>query len=291
MAFAISMLGFRINLRYSIWINEMNLKKPINRVLQRLGLQLVKTNEDTNVRFENFANLANAFEYTLEQPEKRLPKNDIRHKLMARLLGTPPTEAYYIVRALADCAEVTGDICEFGVAQGETSALIANEIKSHADKSLHLFDSFEGLPPPTEKDQLKDDIFKLGSIDAYAGTMSCPEDLVRNRLKAIEFPSQRCVIHKGFIEASLTDNIKLPKSVSFAYVDFDFYEPILIALRFLDPITPSGAIIIVDDYDFFSTGAKVAVDEFVAQMNADSVQYRLSIPEKDFGHFAILSKC
>ena len=39
------------------------------------------------------------------------------------------------------------------------------------DAILHLFDSFEGLPMPTERDQLKDDIFALGSMAAYAGAM------------------------------------------------------------------------------------------------------------------------
>ncbi len=55
----------------------------------------------------------------------------------------------------------------------------------------------------------------------------------------------------------------MPEKVSFAYVDFDFYEPIMIALNFLDKVTTSGAMIIVDDYDYFSTDSKIAVDEFV----------------------------
>ena len=82
-----------------------------------------------------------------------------------------------------------GDVCEFCVAQGETSALIANEISGCLEKILHLFDSFEGLPKPSDKDKLKDDIFALGNIDKYAGTMKCPEAMVLSRLAAISFPS------------------------------------------------------------------------------------------------------
>ena len=67
-------------------------------------------------------------------------------------------------------------MCEFGVAEGETSAVIANEI-AESKKSFHLFDSFEGLPKPTAKDKLKDDLFSLGSIEAYAGTMASSEDM------------------------------------------------------------------------------------------------------------------
>lgn len=50
-------------------------------------------------------------------------------------------------------------------------------------------------------------------------------------------------------------------------MDFDFYNPIKVALDFLHRVTPIGAIIIVDDYDFFSTGAKKAANEFVEERN------------------------
>jgi O-methyltransferase len=134
---------------------------------------------------------------------------------------TPPFEAYFIVQGLAKTKALSGDVCEFGVAQGETSALIANEIQP-SNKSLHLFDSFEGLPKPTEKDKLKDDIFSLGSMEAYEGTMSSPEIMVRTRLGSISFPENRTVIHKGFIDKVLKNASNLPQKVSFAYVDFDF---------------------------------------------------------------------
>ncbi len=115
-----------------------------------------------------------------------------------------------------------GDVCEFGVAQGETSALIANEIL-HSSKMLHLFDSFEGLPKPTDKDRLKDDIFSLGKMEAYTGKMSCSEDMVLARLRAIDFPQDRFCIHKGFVEKILMSHNKshLPNRISFAYVDLD----------------------------------------------------------------------
>ena len=177
----------------------------------------------------------------------------------------------------------------FGVAQGETSALIANEMRSR-DAILHLFDSFEGLPMPTERDQLKDDIFALGSMAAYAGAMSCPEEMVRTRLRAISFSPQRFVIHKGFIDQVLREDTTLPSRVSFAYVDFDFYEPIRLALAFLHQTTSPGSIIVVDDYDFFSTGVKTAVDEFVAQENSGGSHYERIVPDSRYGCFAILTK-
>ena len=266
------------------------LKQAITSTLAAFGYRLNRVSEP-RVSFSNFVNLAQAYELRINEyanQGSQLPANEVRSKLLARLLGTPPSEAYFIVQALAQSKNVKGEICEFGVAQGETSALIANEI-AHTTKTLHLFDSFEGLPKPSEKDELKDDIFSLGSMDAYAGTMSCPEDMVRARLEAISFPSQRYVVHKGFIEQLIHNDKNLPKAVSFAYVDFDFYEPIKIALEFLHTVTPSGAIIIVDDYNFFSTGAKTAVDEFVSEKNSKGIRYKCFVPDIRYGYFAVLT--
>jgi len=241
------------------------------------------------VSFSNFDNLAQAYEQRLNDSGQLVVANEMRSRLLARLLGTPPSEAYFIVHALAECEDVHGDVCEFGVAQGETSALIANEIRS-SNRVLHLFDSFEGLPRPTEEDQLKDDISSLGSIEAYAGSMSLPEEMVRTRLGAISFPPQRFVIHRGFIEQVLKHDSGLPKEVGFAYIDLDFYEPTSLTLDFLHRTTSTGAMIIVDDYDFFSTGAKTAVDEFLEEKNAGEMIYECLVPNTRYGNFAVLTR-
>jgi len=273
------------------------LKQTIQKALSWLGYALIRL-EDLPVRSsepdvikDNFANLSRVYEQKLNgiTPYAICP-NDTRPKLLARLLGTPPSEAYFIIQGLAKSKDIAGNVCEFGVAQGETSALIANEISDQPNKIFHLFDSFEGLPEPTEKDKLKDDIFKLGSMQAYAGTMSCPESLVRARLEDISFPADRYRIHKGFIEQLINTDNNLPEEVCFAYVDFDFYEPIKISLDYLHRVTPLGATIVVDDYDFFSTGAKLAVDEWMGEMNSGGAVYECFVPDPLYGYFAVITK-
>lgn len=276
------------------------LKSALKRGLAVLGYEVHRSSEQRvsasssvdlsdSVGFSNFANLAQAYEQRLNDSGELIVANEMRPRLLARLLGTPPSEAYFIVHALAECEDVDGDVCEFGVAQGETSALIANEIQS-SNRVLHLFDSFEGLPKPTEKDQLKDDISSLGSMEAYTGSMSLPEEMVRTRLRAISFPQQRVVIHKGFMEQVLKHDLGLPRRVGFAYVDLDLYEPIRVTLDFLHQTTSTGAMIVVDDYDFFSTGAKTAVDEFLEEKNASAVIYECLVPNTRYGNFAVLTR-
>jgi hypothetical protein len=264
------------------------LKKALKKTLAFWGYELHPSALQC-VSLENFANLAQAYEQLLNAGEKLVEESEVRPRLIARLLGTPPSEAYAIVQAIAKSRDVAGDVCEFGVAQGETSALIAHEILS-GNKILHLFDSFEGLPAPTEKDQLKDDIFGLGSMEAYAGEMAYPEQSVRDRLQAIAFPPERFVIHKGFIEQVLGNDPRLPEAVSFAYLDFDFYEPIKVTLDFLHRTSSVGSIIIVDDYDYFSTGVKTAVDEFLSERNSAAIQYECFVPESRDDCFAVLTR-
>lgn len=241
---------------------------------------------DSTFLESNFRNLAKNYELLFTQNFGEVPLNERRIELLKELDGTPPSEAYFIINALHKTRNIIGEVCEFGSANGRTSQLIANEILKDSKKQLHLFDSFEGLPKPTKKDILKDDMFNLGSIEAYEGTMKTNELDVMARLQKVTFPKTRRTIHKGFIEDLIKDRKSFPNQVSFAYIDFDFYEPIKITLDFLHSASNKGAIFIVDDYDFFSTGVKTAVTEFLEE-NKD---YNLYVPDTSFGYFAILTK-
>lgn len=262
----------------------------IRRIIRKLGFDIVlyknvgtSYNSLLNKQVSAVDEILCLFEKVNGEP---LLRNDKRNTLLTNLIGTTVSEAISILYAIQSTKDVHGDICEFGVAQGATSALMANEILAQNAKSIWLFDSFEGLPMPTEKDLLKDDIFNLGSMGAYAGLMSYGVGHVKQRLDEISFPANRVNIIPGFIENTI--NIKqLPKKVSFAYVDFDFYEPIQIALDYLHGVTDVGAKVIVDDYDWFSTGAKTAVDEFMVRHEKT---YELNVPDKRLGHFAMLTK-
>jgi O-methyltransferase len=206
-----------------------------------------------------------------------LPQREGRARDLSDLIGTTVSEAIYVIKNLHDGLKVAGDICEFGVAQGATSRLLASEIMPLTDRKFWLFDSFEGLPAPTKEDVLIHDIFKLGTMDKYEGTMASPETEVLGKLAAINFPRERIKVKKGWVKAAIKSG-ELPEQVAFAYVDFDFYDPIKDALEFLDQRMPAGGRIVVDDYGFFSEGAQLAVDQFVA------------LPLPFAGHFCTLSK-
>lgn len=216
----------------------------------------------------------------------QLPDRSGRPELLAKLLGTGISEAMFILAELHAALRDEGDVCEFGVAQGATSALLANEIRD-TNKKLWLYDSFTGLPKPSPKDQLKDDIFGLGQIEKYEGEMRCDAEEVTSRLAQIGFPTERYHLRAGLIEETLVAGHMAPKQVCFAYVDFDFYAPIAHTLAYLDRHLTLNGRIVVDDYDFFSTGAKTAVEEFV-QQHRD--RYDFTLPDPFAGKFCILRR-
>ncbi len=283
---------------------SQRLGRLANAALSHFGLSLVYRTRytqllDSHRRLEKLEEDYPYFQSNYQQANQELQRvfkaqvfpdlQDVpgRAELMAHLIGTGQSEALYIAGYLQRALGQPGDVCEFGVAQGATSAFLANELLAPGidpAKRLWLFDSFEGLPTPSAEDRLIDDIFKLGSMQAYTGTMRCAEDWVQYRLHAIGFPEARTQIVKGFIEQTLQASPR-PDQVCFAYIDLDFYAPILTALNFLaDRLSPSGALII-DDYGFFSEGAQTAVDQFVAA----NPQFMLTLPPAWAGHFAILT--
>lgn len=277
----------------------MVIKNIVNTLFRPLGLRVIRQSTYDYFTRPDFAeaNVKRIYNEYLQALDElhhsfvqyvfpHIPYDETRTPLLQALLGTSKPEAFWILSALYHTLQIEGDICEFGCAQGATTALMGHTISS-TSKHIWIYDSFEGLPRPTEKDVLIDDIFGLGSMEAYTGTMNVPIESVKSKLAAIHFPLERTHFIKGFIENTIHIPANLPKRVSFAYVDFDFYEPIKIALQFLHTVIAPNGYIIVDDYGFFSAGAQAAVDEFLAETPN---HYTLEIPPKWMGAFAILKR-
>jgi hypothetical protein len=206
-------------------------------------------------------------------------------KILANSMYTKFGTGFHLIYHLRQSLSLNGDVCEFGVAQGAISALLANEIKK-TDKNLWLFDSFETRPLASEKNVLGNDIGDSGTMEYYKGSLSFPEDMVRSRLSEINFPPDRIKIVPGYIQKTIHGD-DLPQDVCFAYVDLNYYQPVLIALDFLDTVLQPGGFMIIDDYDFVEKGVKKAVDEFY---NARKEKYTIKFPVQPEGKICILGK-
>ena len=261
------------------------MKFLIQKILNFLGWEITRLG--AKIPRETFDSLVKAYEYEVTKTRPIIGTQQRRHRILGDLIGTSPSEAYFIVESLARTHHLGGDVCEFGVAQGRTSALIANELLAK-NRKLHLFDSFSGLPAPSAQDELINDIFGLGEMSAYEGLMKVPVREVTRVMDALGIPKDAVIIHVGFIEQTLQNSSQLPKTVTFAYIDFDFYDGISAALSFVDTASVVGTEVIVDDYNFFSSGAKMAVDNFLQTTETNS--WTCNVADQVNGHFVILKR-
>lgn len=260
-------------------------RQVIKRAMSSVGVEVMnrKARKDLDrgrhlLISEYLRLLARTRSIKLRDDEGRVP-------LMAKLVGTGIGEGAHLVACLNEAMALDGDVCECGVGTGATSALLANELRG-SGKRLWLYDTFAGLPAPTAEDRLVDDIDGLGSMAAYEGRMAHPKIEVQTRLGTIGIPDTAYRLVPGLFEASVAQGF-LPDRICFAYIDFDFYAPIKMALETISAKLSPGGVIVVDDYGFFSEGAQLAVDHF---MSAQQGEFEIEVPDYCDDKFAILRR-
>lgn len=129
-------------------------------------------------------------------------------------------------------------------------------------KEFHFFDSFEGLPPATDKDG------ERAVADQQAGRLwhnnnSAAIDDFTTHLERFRRPDQITTVTKGWFEDTLPD-FRSDRPIGVLRMDGDWYESTLCILRQLfDKVMPGGLIIIDDYYDW--RGCACAVHEFLVR--------------------------
>lgn len=148
---------------------------------------------------------------------------------------------------------VEGDVVEFGCYVGTTSVPMA-KVLARTDRTLYLYDSFDGLPVKTEEDESPAGMqFQQGELRATK------KQLIIN-LKQAGVPIPR--ITKGWFSDLTIDDV--PPQIAFAFLDGDYYYSVKDPLRLIAPRLAPGAVIVVDDYaNEALPGAAKAVDEWV----------------------------
>jgi len=150
-------------------------------------------------------------------------------------------EAYTIYSAVKSTDGLSGDIAEAGVYRGGSAKVIC---QAKGDRSLHLFDTFEGLPHDGEVDWF----FSKGDYSANY------EDVRR------EFANEKNVhLYKGLFPD--TAGPISDKTFSFVHLDVDLYSSTLACLNFFYDRMEKGGIIISHDYGYHE-GVKKAFTEF-----------------------------
>lgn len=161
-------------------------------------------------------------------------------------------------------SDVPGDFVELGVARGGSAALLADAaLRAPGSRDLWLFDSFEGLPEPTEQD-IDPETQRTGNHirplprGACLGTLDDVQDFL---LRERAYPSGRIHFVQGWFQDTLPKVVESLPDIAVLRLDGDWYESTKVCLNYLyDKVAPGGAVII-DDYES-CYGCKLAVTEF-----------------------------
>jgi hypothetical protein len=162
---------------------------------------------------------------------------------------------------------IPGDVVECGVWRGGSMQAAARTLLSvgETDRDLYLFDTYEGMPPPTEEDVrhdgkpaevlLENNDYETSTVWAVATL-----DDVQEGFAKVPYPAEKVHFVKGLVEQTIPE--AAPEQISILRLDTDWYESTRHELEHLYPRLSPGGVLLLDDYGFWK-GARQAVDEFL----------------------------
>lgn len=165
---------------------------------------------------------------------------------------------------------IPGDIVECGVWRGGSMMAAARTLIECGDTSRHLYlyDTFEGMPPPTEKDRQGTGSQSAAQILASEKKNSdslhwaiAPMEDVRKNIFSTGYPSELIHLVKGKVEETIPSTIS--QQIAVLRLDTDWYESTRHELNHLYPLLVDQGVLIIDDYGYWQ-GARQAVDEYFA---------------------------
>lgn len=176
---------------------------------------------------------------------------------------------------------IAGDVVECGVWRGGSALLAALTVRElapapkakswfgkkaseAAGRKFWLYDTYEGMTPPTEVDIDLEGISAAEYIDKYSDDGKwcyADEHDVRKLFDANDFSTQEVRLIKGDVVETL--KTQAPEQISLLRLDTDWYESTLAELEILYPRLSTGGVLIIDDYGHWE-GSRRAVDEYFA---------------------------
>lgn len=170
---------------------------------------------------------------------------------------------------------IPGNFVECGVADGGSTALMAAVMKRYSKQPriLYAFDSFEGLPEPTEEDKSNGVAAELAGWGK--GSCAAPESKVLNLCTQLGVSDVVQTV-KGYFQDTLPQFRNPVGVIALLHADGDWYESTKVILeQFFDRVVNDG-FIQVDDYGHWE-GCKKALHEFEAQnrlkFNLNKIDY------------------
>jgi O-methyltransferase len=169
---------------------------------------------------------------------------------------------------------VEGDFVECGVWKGGSVMMMALVLKALGvtDRNIYLFDTFEGMTPPTNADvdhsgASADALLAKSGRDENHIWAYSPIDEVRLNLEKTGYPMERFIFVRGDVRETIPQ--QGPDKIAILRLDTDWYESTRHELEGFFPRLEERGVLIIDDYGHWR-GASKAVDEY---FSAQAVKY------------------
>jgi O-methyltransferase len=186
-----------------------------------------------------------------------------------RVLGLMDATCYIANR------QIPGAIVECGVWRGGSTMAAALTLlgAGTTDRDIYLFDTFEGMTPPTGVDQSFDGVPAAQHYQALNGNWCASGlDEVRANMAKTGYPHDRFHYVRGRVEDTIPATC--PDRIALLRLDTDWYESTKHELQHLYPRLVTGGVLIVDDYGHWS-GCRKAVDEYFDALSTPLLLTRL----------------
>jgi hypothetical protein len=196
-------------------------------------------------------------------------------------------ELYKAVQYLVD-SRIPGDIVECGIWKGGSSMIAALALQAfgETDRRLWLYDTYEGMPEPGEKDVRASDGFVaqqhwsiLKPDDSHKWIYSSLEE-VQSNMYSTGYPKENILFIKGKVEDTIPDRI--PGVIALLRLDTDWYESTYHELRHLFPQVSTHGVLVIDDYGWWK-GSREATDRYITENNLQLFLHRID----DSGRLAL----
>lgn len=165
-------------------------------------------------------------------------------------------------------AKIPGAIVECGVWRGANMMLAARILTDlgSTERDLYLYDTFEGMSPPTAEDKDYNGIpaeVQLSREEKGTGVW-CEASIqdVQANMSATGYPAALLHYVKGMVEDTVPAT--LPGRIALLRLDTDWYASTKHELEHLYPLLEPGGVLLIDDYGHWQ-GSRQAVDEYFAK--------------------------
>lgn len=184
------------------------------------------------------------------------------------LVGAGGLEATYKLAKMMNDHGIEGNFVELGVARGGCAALMATIAfeNNNSSRKLWLFDSFAGLPSPTDEDFSGDQTGDHVRPLVKGSCLGMIEEVKKLMFEKFSFPKEGIFFIKGWFSDTLPIKGKDIGKIAVLRVDADWYESTKCCLEHLYGQVASRGAVIIDDYQS-CFGCKKAVDEFLNTCN------------------------